>query len=282
MEGIIDAGVRADYPDPVSRLLQCGETDESGPADWPDYVSIHGFGPRDVPGLIRMATDLSLHRSASDSDAVWAPVHAWRALGQLRAEGAIEPLVALFQSLDEDEVPDTELADVLAMIGPAAIEPLGRFLSDPSTELFPRAGAMDAVQAIAKRHPDHRAACIDLLVRILEPDQGADSTLVGFAISRLMDIHAVEAIDTIRDAYRRDAVDLSIVGDVEDVEIEFGLRPARQRPRQPYRLGRDLLAPFTEAPPPPPADPVTQPRAKVGRNEPCPCGSGKKYKKCCL
>ena len=22
--------------------------------------------------------------------------------------------------------------------------------------------------------------------------------------------------------------------------------------------------------------------AKVGRNEPCPCGSGKKYKKCCL
>ena len=24
-----------------------------------------------------------------------------------------------------------------------------------------------------------------------------------------------------------------------------------------------------------------EPRAKVGRNEPCPCGSGKKYKKCC-
>jgi uncharacterized protein len=26
---------------------------------------------------------------------------------------------------------------------------------------------------------------------------------------------------------------------------------------------------------------VTSPRKKVGRNEPCPCGSGKKYKKCC-
>jgi uncharacterized protein len=23
-------------------------------------------------------------------------------------------------------------------------------------------------------------------------------------------------------------------------------------------------------------------KAKIGRNEPCPCGSGKKYKKCCL
>ena len=21
---------------------------------------------------------------------------------------------------------------------------------------------------------------------------------------------------------------------------------------------------------------------KIGRNEPCPCGSGKKYKKCCM
>jgi preprotein translocase subunit SecA len=23
-------------------------------------------------------------------------------------------------------------------------------------------------------------------------------------------------------------------------------------------------------------------RKKIGRNDPCPCGSGKKYKKCCL
>jgi preprotein translocase subunit SecA len=26
---------------------------------------------------------------------------------------------------------------------------------------------------------------------------------------------------------------------------------------------------------------VKREAAKVGRNEPCPCGSGKKYKKCC-
>jgi uncharacterized protein YecA (UPF0149 family) len=28
--------------------------------------------------------------------------------------------------------------------------------------------------------------------------------------------------------------------------------------------------------------PVQRARGKVGRNEPCPCGSGKKFKKCCL
>ena len=29
-----------------------------------------------------------------------------------------------------------------------------------------------------------------------------------------------------------------------------------------------------------PSKPVTK-KDKVGRNDPCPCGSGKKYKKCC-
>ena len=36
-------------------------------------------------------------------------------------------------------------------------------------------------------------------------------------------------------------------------------------------------------PPPRPQKPrtVVRPQAKVGRNAPCPCGSGKKHKKCC-
>jgi hypothetical protein len=28
--------------------------------------------------------------------------------------------------------------------------------------------------------------------------------------------------------------------------------------------------------------PITRPGSKIGRNDPCPCGSGKKYKNCCL
>lgn len=31
-----------------------------------------------------------------------------------------------------------------------------------------------------------------------------------------------------------------------------------------------------------PVQPAPKKAAKIGRNEPCPCGSGKKYKKCCL
>jgi SEC-C motif domain protein len=32
----------------------------------------------------------------------------------------------------------------------------------------------------------------------------------------------------------------------------------------------------------PPVRPIVRNEAKVGRNDPCPCGSGKKYKKCCV
>ncbi|MDZ7615749.1 MAG: SEC-C metal-binding domain-containing protein, partial [Patescibacteria group bacterium] len=32
---------------------------------------------------------------------------------------------------------------------------------------------------------------------------------------------------------------------------------------------------------PPAAEPIVAPTTRVGRNEPCPCGSGKKYKRCC-
>lgn len=31
-----------------------------------------------------------------------------------------------------------------------------------------------------------------------------------------------------------------------------------------------------------PEEPYVRPEPKVGRNDPCPCGSGKKYKKCCM
>lgn len=36
-----------------------------------------------------------------------------------------------------------------------------------------------------------------------------------------------------------------------------------------------------EQPLPPPVQPIHKEKAEIGRNDPCPCGSGKKYKKCC-
>ena len=50
---------------------------------------------------------------------------------------------------------------------------------------------------------------------------------------------------------------------------------------------RELQAAPAEAPAPeaddsePPMDPIVNAGPRVGRNDPCPCGSGKKYKHCC-
>ncbi len=63
----------------------------------------------------------------------------------------------------------------------------------------------------------------------------------------------------------------------------FAPRPARQpRRRPPSALCRSALRP---APPrvggdDAPVQTVRRDEPKVGRNDPCPCGSGKKYKKC--
>jgi len=41
--------------------------------------------------------------------------------------------------------------------------------------------------------------------------------------------------------------------------------------------------PYIPPPPPPPIDqPIVRDEPRIGRNDPCPCGSGKKYKKCCM
>ena len=44
--------------------------------------------------------------------------------------------------------------------------------------------------------------------------------------------------------------------------------------------GPQAAPPGGAQPPPPPAEPFVRDGRKIGRNEPCPCGSGKKYKQC--
>jgi preprotein translocase subunit SecA len=82
--------------------------------------------------------------------------------------------------------------------------------------------------------------------------------------------------------YKREAFDIfeEMVGRIRTMVVEwlFKLQVTREGPPEPR-----------PAPRPRPVTPVRshgqadgRSGQKVGRNEPCPCGSGKKYKKCCL
>src|SRR6516162_9776606 len=101
---------------PVERLLTYGESDRIRWDDWPDYRAL-GIGPEQIPELIQLATDEELNLAAVESTEVWAPLHAWCALGQLRAVEAVEPLLELFDRLEDDDWVHEELPAVFGLIG---------------------------------------------------------------------------------------------------------------------------------------------------------------------
>ena len=58
------------------------------------------------------------------------------------------------------------------------------------------------------------------------------------------------------------------------------LAEAKKKPRQTIESGGGSAAQSAQASAPVEAQPIRRAEPKVGRNDPCPCGSGKKYKKC--
>jgi len=146
-----------------------------------------------------------------------------------------------------------------------------------------------------------------------------DHDIAGSLVCVLSDLYPVEALETITRAFEHDLVEGFLI-DLEDVEegIAAGEQSTWDRlHRQPPTAIEDSIAelsswaPFSEDSElahddddflpddemwdeddlPPEAMIDDAPRGelnrpivagrKVGRNEPCPCGSGRKYKKCC-
>jgi len=269
------------YLEPVSKLLTMGDCRKM--RQWPDYLAL-GLSPEHVPDLIRMALDEDLHWADSDSLEVWTPIHAWRALAQLGAEEAIEPLTRLLARIDEfdDDWVGEDLPDAFGLIGPAAIPTLTQYLADSSHGLWARVAAAGGLASIGKLHPEARSECVAGLTTSLRQFAQPDPTLNGFVISYLVDLRAAEAAPLMEQAFAADCVDLSIQGDWEDVQIELGLIHERTSPRQ-HNAVEELLG-FSRLKRPP--DELAQPRGmppsapELGRNDPCWCGSGKKYKYC--
>ena len=287
------AATNFDPASAVNQLLRFGEP----PDEWHDYAAL-GISLAAAPELIRMATDPALNDGPPDSPLVWAPVHAWRALGQLRVSAAVEPLLALFRRIDEeqDDWVSTDLPVALAQIGGAAVGPVANYLADTARDDWARVAAAETLSRIGNTHPEWRAECVARLQDQLEKFGEQTEMLNAFLILGLYDLRAVEAMPLIERAFASGRVDESVVGDVEDVQIHFGLKTEREHPPKPNALTdmsrriaameeeikayeqeyAELQSMRDELPPQPYLAPP-----KTGRNDPCPCGSGKKYKKCC-
>lgn len=230
-----------DYPPPVDKLLTLGDAHDSM-SHWPNYLA-YDLGPEHIPDLIRMATDEELHWANSESLGVWSPIHAWRALGQLRAESGVEPLLGLLHRIDDDQDDwvGEEIPKVMGMIGPAAIPALAAYVADSSRGLWARVAASASLTEIGQRHPASRADCVATLTRLLEHYQDLDETLNAELVAGLIELHAVESAPLMERAFAARRVDNSVSGDWEDVQIEMGLRQARETPQP--NTAADIVGP---------------------------------------
>ncbi|RJF73958.1 UPF0149 family protein [Rhodopseudomonas palustris] len=118
---------------------------------------------------------------------------------------------------------------------------------------------------------DGFGAALDMWPEHWERLQDADeATRAAFhGLSRLVDISAMMADidDAEREALNKTA-DAKVAGWVVTLNA--------------WRTAHDPASRTIEwGPPPPQPLPAAAKRTKIGRNEPCPCGSGKKYKRCC-
>lgn len=226
----------------------------------------------------------------------WGTIHACRLLGEFRSEAAIVPMIDILDRLDEDK--DAYLYDAAMMAlegaGPTALEPTlqkcARDRHDPergSTWLWVlallgvtdpriRHALIDHIQV------DPREAVLlmgdygdrELLPIVESFVEGAarylnENKLDPFAYGARYDdvvvsdyIDARESLIMLRD-------NIPVVHPQFDEKVEA--------------LDRQLLryADFTVYEKMAELDEPKEKAAKVGRNDPCPCGSGKKYKKCC-
>jgi hypothetical protein len=241
-----------------------------------EYSGI-GVTDKDIQELISLATNLELFESESETER-WIPRHAWRILGELSAKDSIEPLIKKFDYYHECDWAYHELPRIIARIGGAeSLDKISDHLLDKSRDDYSRFMAAQTIKEIIKNDPGTEEMCLDVIVNCLDESSAELDYFNGLLISILVDLRAISKIDDIRRAFNNDKVDNFVNGDIEDIEIELELRKDRETPPPKFiipnlsRLFESIETNHND-----------YSYTKTGRNDPCPCESGKKYKKCCL
>lgn len=192
---------------------------------WPDYVQALALTPADAPQLLLMARQWLETQATENEDAVYAPVHAWRAAAQLRSVELVPVLLELAGPLDEveDDWYLEEFPEAFLLVGPAALEPLVAYLSQAEHREYPRICAVHAIADVAAGHPETRDQAVAALGRQLDQFQEQSKVLNGFLVSHLLDLKATETAEVIERAFAANRVELDIVGNWNTVRAQLGV-----------------------------------------------------------
>ncbi len=241
------------------------------------------------------------------------PGYALTALNLLGALRASEALPAVLRFLDQPadvlwywcayEVEEEAWEPVFHIVG-SRLEDCLKWMLSPGVSPSGRAVVAASVAQIALHHPGRRAEVEDWFHRIFAFLRDVpvsanilDSQLLTELIRAAVSVRAVSTLPLVATLYEKGYVFESFVGNFAGVASEMGKppEPLDVRPlcgfphaHQDFRDGFDFGPDPEEADQGidwldhrRPAPALFDGPMKVGRNDPCPCGSGKKHKKCC-
>ena len=241
------------------------------------------------------------------------PVHALFLLTELKSEESLQVTLDILRQ--DEEYLDYWFGDFLTemiwetiyTLGFHQLDALSSYLKEPDRYCYARCQISEAVSRMALHHPERRQDIIkwyeDLLCFFLaekENDRILDTGLLGLMTGDLLDIRATELEPLIQEVYHHRLADESSCGPLEEVLEELHNRSFEPIKRELYpiiaRYGHILKSwyysdeeedlDFDEDDEEYYDDhislhkPAVRSSPKIGRNEPCPCGSGLKYKKC--
>jgi hypothetical protein len=215
----------APYPPPLDRLLALGDPRNAGVTERRQAL---GLAQEHLPDLLRMARDRGLYTADSDTDEVWAPLHAFYALNDLDVSGVVPELIPLFD-LDDDWL-DTALPELLGKVGAPALEPIRAYLADRTRWVYGQAEACRALEKIAEQHPELRERVVIALSEILDDAEHQDEVVVTAAMGGLVELGAVEARPLIRRAFELGRIDEMVYGPWGDVLDDLGVEPEEGDP----------------------------------------------------
>jgi uncharacterized protein YecA (UPF0149 family) len=240
----------------------------------------------------------------------WALLHAVFILGHIPGDLSAQALLEGFRRITSD-AHGNDLADWLAGYWPAlcrnkseyTTEPLRRIAQDRALDWYPRSHAVECVLADAlEQGPTRLGAALDWLATLCADESNtpdfrvlAAQYLLSFPRERFLplmkDLLALQKHDSwYSTVFEHSDIESSFArGDdpdwvrfdnpwkfYEPNEIERRQRRWIQEDRE--RKEREYIEQCVHEP----VETYIREQPKVGRNDPCPCGSGRKYKKCCL
>lgn len=249
--------------------------------------------------------------NAESTNAWWLPFHAALILGRMESESSGLLLVHLMRKLDESG--ESDLQDWLAGDWPAlfrnkpssVINAIRALTMDTSRNWYTRCQGVEVILDNGMRHgPEALETEIDWAAGLA--DNTADEwqfrivaacDLLDFPRPRHRPMLESMAMEETRRAKQAGSfAGMFALADVDSAFSKAGDRPGWERRKDPWsfynpeaiaaRQKRWQEEDEESDPSDEEAWPVSLPHVrstpKIGRNDPCPCGSGKKYKKCCL